>query len=121
VAHRGWTVAAVYHDLSDEHREHMKSRGIDPADAAPPPDRNGPVPARAGKPAPAWQQLGAQAAAGLPARTTAWDPARSQHSGMGPELLLAFPPGQQLGAQAAVRGRLRGALAEVNPCVGLGA
>jgi SAM-dependent methyltransferase len=23
---------AVYHDLSDEHREHMKSRGLDPAD-----------------------------------------------------------------------------------------
>ena len=23
---------AVYHDLSDEHREHMKSRGVDPAD-----------------------------------------------------------------------------------------
>jgi hypothetical protein len=23
---------AVYHDLDDEHREHMKSRGFDPAD-----------------------------------------------------------------------------------------
>jgi hypothetical protein len=23
---------AVYHDLDDDHREHMKSRGIDPAD-----------------------------------------------------------------------------------------
>ena len=23
---------AVYHDLDDEHREHMKSRGVDPAD-----------------------------------------------------------------------------------------
>jgi hypothetical protein len=23
---------AVYHDLSDEHRERMKSRGVDPAD-----------------------------------------------------------------------------------------
>jgi len=27
----GWLLA-VYHDLDDEHREHMKSRGIDPAD-----------------------------------------------------------------------------------------
>jgi hypothetical protein len=23
---------AVYHDLDDEHREHMKSQGVDPAD-----------------------------------------------------------------------------------------
>jgi len=28
----GGLLLAVYHDLSDEHREHMKSRGIDPAD-----------------------------------------------------------------------------------------
>jgi SAM-dependent methyltransferase len=28
----GALLLAVYHDLSDEHREHMKSRGIDPAD-----------------------------------------------------------------------------------------
>jgi SAM-dependent methyltransferase len=27
----GWLLA-VYHDLNDEHREHMKSRGVDPAD-----------------------------------------------------------------------------------------
>jgi SAM-dependent methyltransferase len=29
---RGGLLLAVYHDFSDEHREHMKSRGIDPAD-----------------------------------------------------------------------------------------
>jgi len=28
----GGLLLAVYHDLTDEHREHMKSRGIDPAD-----------------------------------------------------------------------------------------
>jgi len=28
----GGLLHAVYHDLDDEHREHMKSRGIDPAD-----------------------------------------------------------------------------------------
>jgi SAM-dependent methyltransferase len=28
----GGLVLAVYHDLDDEHREHIKSRGIDPAD-----------------------------------------------------------------------------------------
>ena len=28
----GGLVLAVYHDLDDEHREHMKSRGVDPAD-----------------------------------------------------------------------------------------
>jgi SAM-dependent methyltransferase len=28
----GGLLFAVYHDLDDEHREHMKSRGIDPAD-----------------------------------------------------------------------------------------
>ena len=28
----GGLLLAVYHDLSDEHREHMKSRGVDPAD-----------------------------------------------------------------------------------------
>jgi SAM-dependent methyltransferase len=28
----GGLLLAVYHDLDDEHREHMKSRGIDPAD-----------------------------------------------------------------------------------------
>jgi SAM-dependent methyltransferase len=28
----GGLLLAVYHDLSDEHREHMKSRGLDPAD-----------------------------------------------------------------------------------------
>lgn len=28
----GGTLLAVYHDLDDEHREHMKSRGVDPAD-----------------------------------------------------------------------------------------
>lgn len=27
----GWLLA-VYHDLDDEHRDHMKSRGVDPAD-----------------------------------------------------------------------------------------
>jgi hypothetical protein len=26
------SLLAVYHDLDDEHREHMKSRGADPAD-----------------------------------------------------------------------------------------
>jgi SAM-dependent methyltransferase len=30
--HPGGLLLAVYHDLSDEHREHMKSRGTDPAD-----------------------------------------------------------------------------------------
>ena len=30
--HPGGLLLAVYHDLDDEHREHMKSRGIDPAD-----------------------------------------------------------------------------------------
>lgn len=29
---RGGLLLAVYHDLDDEHREHMKSRGVDPAD-----------------------------------------------------------------------------------------
>src|SRR5205823_15065930 len=29
---RGGVLLAVYHDLDDDHREHMKSRGIDPAD-----------------------------------------------------------------------------------------
>lgn len=29
---RSGLLLAVYHDLSDEHREHMKSRGVDPAD-----------------------------------------------------------------------------------------
>ena len=29
---RGGVLLAVYHDLDDEHREHMKSRGVDPAD-----------------------------------------------------------------------------------------
>ncbi len=29
---RGGLLLAVYHDLDDEHREHMKSRGTDPAD-----------------------------------------------------------------------------------------
>jgi len=29
---RGGVLLAVYHDLDDEHREHMKSRGFDPAD-----------------------------------------------------------------------------------------
>ena len=29
---QGGLVLAVYHDLDDEHREHMRSRGIDPAD-----------------------------------------------------------------------------------------
>ena len=28
----GGLVLAVYHDLDDEHREHMKGRGVDPAD-----------------------------------------------------------------------------------------
>lgn len=28
----GGVLLAVYHDLDDEHREHMKSRGVDPAD-----------------------------------------------------------------------------------------
>jgi SAM-dependent methyltransferase len=28
----GGTLLAVYHDLDDEHREHMKSQGVDPAD-----------------------------------------------------------------------------------------
>jgi hypothetical protein len=28
----GGLLLAVYHDLDDEHREHMKSRGDDPAD-----------------------------------------------------------------------------------------
>jgi len=28
----GGVLLAVYHDLDDEHREHMRSRGIDPAD-----------------------------------------------------------------------------------------
>jgi hypothetical protein len=28
----GGLVLAVYHDLGDEHRERMKSRGVDPAD-----------------------------------------------------------------------------------------
>ena len=28
----GGLLLAVYHDLDDEHREHMKSRGLDPAD-----------------------------------------------------------------------------------------
>jgi SAM-dependent methyltransferase len=28
----GAVLLAVYHDLDDEHREHMKSRGVDPAD-----------------------------------------------------------------------------------------
>ena len=28
----GGLLLAVYHDLNDEHREHMKSRGVDPAD-----------------------------------------------------------------------------------------
>ncbi len=28
----GGLLIAVYHDLDDEHREHMKSRGVDPAD-----------------------------------------------------------------------------------------
>ncbi|MGH9059239.1 MAG: class I SAM-dependent methyltransferase [Acidimicrobiales bacterium] len=28
----GGLVLAVYHDLDDEHREHMKARGVDPAD-----------------------------------------------------------------------------------------
>jgi SAM-dependent methyltransferase len=29
---RGGLLLAVYHDLDDEHREHMKARGVDPAD-----------------------------------------------------------------------------------------
>jgi SAM-dependent methyltransferase len=28
----GGTLLAVYHDLDDEHREHMKTQGVDPAD-----------------------------------------------------------------------------------------
>ena len=28
----GGLLLAVYHDLDDEHREHMKSQGFDPAD-----------------------------------------------------------------------------------------
>ena len=28
----GGLLLAVYHDLDEEHREHMKSRGVDPAD-----------------------------------------------------------------------------------------
>ena len=28
----GGLLVAVYHDLDDEHREHMKSQGVDPAD-----------------------------------------------------------------------------------------
>jgi hypothetical protein len=28
----GGLLLAVYHDLDDEHLEHMKSRGVDPAD-----------------------------------------------------------------------------------------
>ena len=28
----GGLLLAVYHDLDDEHREHMKSRGVDPVD-----------------------------------------------------------------------------------------
>jgi SAM-dependent methyltransferase len=28
----GGLLLAIYHDLDDEHREHMKSRGVDPAD-----------------------------------------------------------------------------------------
>jgi len=28
----GGLLLAVYHDLDDEHRDHMKSRGVDPAD-----------------------------------------------------------------------------------------
>jgi SAM-dependent methyltransferase len=32
VVRPGGVLLAVYHDLNDEHREHMKSRGIDPAD-----------------------------------------------------------------------------------------
>ena len=28
----GGVLIAVYHDLDDEHREHMKSRGVDPTD-----------------------------------------------------------------------------------------
>jgi hypothetical protein len=28
----GGLLLAVYHDLDDEHREHMRSRGVDPAD-----------------------------------------------------------------------------------------
>ena len=29
---RGGLLLAIYHDLNDEHREHMKSRGVNPAD-----------------------------------------------------------------------------------------
>jgi SAM-dependent methyltransferase len=32
VVRPGGVLLAVYHDLDDEHREHMKSRGVDPAD-----------------------------------------------------------------------------------------
>src|SRR5438874_2327403 len=32
VVRPGGLLLAVYHDLDDEHREHMKSRGFDPAD-----------------------------------------------------------------------------------------
>jgi SAM-dependent methyltransferase len=32
MARPGGLLLAVYHDLDDEHREHMKSRGVDPAD-----------------------------------------------------------------------------------------
>ena len=32
VVRPGGLLLAVYHDLDDEHRDHMKSRGIDPAD-----------------------------------------------------------------------------------------
>jgi hypothetical protein len=28
----GGLLLAVYHDLDDEHRQHMKSQGVDPAD-----------------------------------------------------------------------------------------
>jgi hypothetical protein len=34
----GGLLLAVYHDLDDEHREHMKSRGVDPADYVGPDD-----------------------------------------------------------------------------------
>jgi hypothetical protein len=29
---QGGLLLAVYHDMDDEHREHMKHRGVDPAD-----------------------------------------------------------------------------------------
>ena len=35
---RGGLLLAVYHDIADEHREHMKSRGVDPADYVGPDD-----------------------------------------------------------------------------------